>query len=79
MQKSIDANHFKDHLETTQDQMKKLWALFSQIQHNLKQDRPHPSTQQLAEIGNFLTDLWGYDNEEEHEKLVKLLEGAENE
>ncbi|EPP9788247.1 hypothetical protein O3I62_000488 [Acinetobacter baumannii] len=33
----IDLTDFQDHAEISRDQIKKLWALFSQIQFNLKQ------------------------------------------
>ena len=70
---------FQDHAELTQDQMKKLWALFSQIQHNLKQEKVHPGTMYLSEIGNYLTDMWAYDNEELYNNLTNQLEAAPNE
>jgi len=70
---------FQDHAELTQDQMKKLWALFSQIQHNLKQEKVHPGTVYLAKIGNYLTDMWAYDNEELYNNLTNQLEVTPNE
>ncbi|MBF4454274.1 hypothetical protein IRT38_02475 [Acinetobacter sp. SK-43] len=75
----IDLSDFQDHAELTQDQMKKLWALFSQIQHNLKQEKVHSGTVYLAEIGNYLTDMWAYDNEELYNNLTNQLEAAPNE
>ncbi|MCH7334694.1 hypothetical protein [Acinetobacter modestus] len=75
----INLSDFQDHAELTQDQMKKLWALFSQIQHNLKQEKVHPDTVHLAEIGNYLTDMWAYDNEELYNNLTNQLEAAPNE
>lgn len=75
----IDLSDFQDHAELTQDQMKKLWALFSQIQHNLKQEKVHPGTVYLAEIGNYLTDMWAYDNEELYNNITNQLGDAPNE
>ncbi|MCG2927172.1 hypothetical protein, partial [Escherichia coli] len=70
---------FRDHAEISRDQIKKLWALFSQIQFNLKQEKVHPSTLQLAEIGNFLTDMWVSDTTELYEQITNQLEETPNE
>lgn len=75
----IDLTDFQDHAEISRDQIKKLWALFSQIQFNLKQEKVHPSTVQLAEIGNFLADMWAYDNKELYYQITNQLEETPNE
>ncbi|MEB4800680.1 hypothetical protein [Acinetobacter soli] len=75
----IDLTDFRDHAEISRDQIKKLWALFSQIQFNLKQEKVHPSTLQLAEIGNFLTDMWVSDTTELYEQITNQLEETPNE
>lgn len=76
---TVPATIYLDHLETTQDQLKKLWALFSQIQQNLKNKNTTSTTAHLVEIGNFLSDMWAYENEEEYETLKQALEGIGDE
>lgn len=73
MTHKLDLTDLQDQAELTQGQMKQLWALFSQIQHNLNQDKVHPSTRYLSEIGNFLTDMWNFEHGELYEQISTQL------
>lgn len=48
----------QDQTEVSQNQMQMLWSLFSQIQLNTKNNCPQNNFN-LAEIGNYLTEMWG--------------------
>lgn len=54
---------FQDQTEVSQNQMQMLWSLFSQIQQNIKNGQPQ-NNYRLAEMGNYLTEMWGADYEE---------------
>ncbi len=54
---------FQDQTEVSINQMQMLWSLFSQIQQNTKNNRPENNFR-LAEIGNYLTEMWCTDYEE---------------
>lgn len=56
-------SEFQDQTEVSQNQMQMLWSLFSQIQQNIKNDQPK-NNYRLAEIGNYLTEMWGTDYED---------------
>lgn len=51
-------SEFQDQTEVSQNQMQMLWSLFSQIQLNTKNNCPQNNFN-LAEIGNYLTEMWG--------------------
>lgn len=56
-------SEFQDQTEVSQNQMQMLWSLFSQIQQNTKNNCPQ-NNYRLAEIGNYLTEMWTADYEE---------------
>lgn len=56
-------SEFQDQTEVSQNQMQMLWSLFSQIQQNIKNGQPQ-NNYRLAEMGNYLTEMWGADYEE---------------
>lgn len=56
-------SEFQDQTEVSQNQMQMLWSLFSQIQQNIKNNSPQ-NNYHLAEIGNYLTEMWTADYEE---------------
>lgn len=54
---------FQDQTEVSQNQMQMLWSLFNQIQLNIR-NNCSDNNYRLAEIGNYLTEMWGTDYEE---------------
>lgn len=56
-------SEFQDQTEVAQNQMQMLWSLFNQIQLNIRNNRSD-NNYRLAEIGNYLTEMWGTDYEE---------------
>ncbi len=70
MPKELNTTDFQDNAELCKSQMKQLWALFSQIQHNLKHNKNSSATLPLAELGNYLTDMWGYEHGEILDQLL---------
>lgn len=56
-------SEFQDQTEVSHNQMQMLWSLFSQIQQNIKNNCPQ-NNYHLAEIGNYLTEMWTADYEE---------------
>ena len=56
-------SEFQDQTEVSQNQMQMLWSLFNQIQLNIR-NNCSDNNYRLAEIGNYLTEMWGTDYEE---------------
>lgn len=53
----------QEQAEISQNQMQMLWTLFSQIQQNIKNDCSQ-NNYHLAEIGNYLSEMWVADYEQ---------------
>lgn len=54
---------FQDQTEVSQNQMQMLWSLFNQIQLNTRKNCSD-NNYRLAEIGNYLTEMWSTNYEE---------------
>lgn len=72
--KIMIVNTYSEQAEVTSHQMHMLWALFSQIETNIKNGGNMNVTKKLATVGNYLAETWACELEEIHQEL----EHAEN-